>query len=211
MTRGTEDRTTSVSNVTVRVARTRRDLEVVRALFFEYRAWLVDHREVTAFADPLLARGLRRMDQEIADLPGEYSPPRGALFVASGKNRPIGCAALRPWDEDTVELKRLFVRTGSRSSGVGRRLAAKALEFAQQRGVQRVILDTLPGMTAAISLYRTMGFRAVPAYWANPVESALYFEYRFDEAIPDGSTPASRAKVGRGGRPTRPRNPTGSA
>ncbi len=147
-----------VPTVTVRLAGTRRQVEVARALFLEYRAWLVEHREVTAFADSVLARGLLRMDQEIADLPGKYSPPRGALFVAFADQEPIGCAALRPWDEYTAELKRLFVRTSARTRGVGRRLTARALEKAHQLGVRRVILDTLPGMTGAISLYRTMGF-----------------------------------------------------
>ncbi|MCI4343000.1 MAG: GNAT family N-acetyltransferase [Thermoplasmata archaeon] len=181
-----------VPTVTVRLAGTRRQVEVARALFLEYRAWLVEHREVTAFADSVLARGLLRMDQEIADLPGKYSPPRGALFVAFADQEPIGCAALRPWDEYTAELKRLFVRTSARTRGVGRRLTARALEKAHQLGVRRVILDTLPGMTGAISLYRTMGFQAIPAYWPNPVASALYFEYRFDDAIYVGGNPPLR-------------------
>jgi GNAT superfamily N-acetyltransferase len=162
----------------IRAATTASQTEVVRGLFREYRAWLAEHREVTAFSDSLLARGLERLDQEIEDLPGPYAGPRGALYLAYDRKDAVGCAALRPLDSLTMELKRLFVRPGYRGRGVGRKLTERTVRRAQQLGAERIVLDTLPGMTGAISLYTELGFRPISAYWPNPVPSALYFEYR---------------------------------
>jgi putative acetyltransferase len=195
--------------VVIREARTARQIESVRALLQEYRTWLVEHREVTAFPDPLLMRGLERFDREMASLPGEYAPPRGALFVAYQGTTALGCAALRPLADRSIELKRVFVRTDSRQGGVGHRLTERALEKARRLGAPRVVLDTLPGMTAAISLYRSMGFREIPAYWPNPVPTALYFEYRWE---PTGSAETlERRAAPRAARERQGPRPPGSA
>src|SRR5271155_5804030 len=111
----------------IRTVRSASQLENTRALFLEYRDWLIQHREVTAFADSILARGVELLAQEIARLPGEYGPPRGELFLAYVGSTPIGCAALRSLDRATMEFKRLFVRPSARHGGVGRRLTERAL------------------------------------------------------------------------------------
>ena len=37
-------------------------------------------------------------------------------------------------------------------------------------------LDTVPSMTRAIGLYRSLGFKETGGYRYNPIEGALYFE-----------------------------------
>jgi GNAT superfamily N-acetyltransferase len=171
----------------LRSVRSANDLETVRVLFREYRQWLADHREVTAFDDSILKVGLRDLDQEIDALPGAYGPPRGALFLALEGPKPIGCGALRPLGRNVGEIKRVYVRPTSRGGGLGRRITRAALNRARKLGYQRVVLDTLPTMTPAIALYTKMGFVPIEAYWAHPVPGALFFEYRFRR------TPARRA------------------
>jgi putative acetyltransferase len=159
-------------------ARTVLQIGDARALFREYATWLVEHREVTAFADELLERGRHRLEIEIEQLPGEYASPRGLLLVAYDTDGPIGCAALRPLPSGDAELKRVYVRPATRGRGLGRRLTQAAIAAARAKGYRRLVLDTLPGMTAAIALYRGLGFRPIPPYWENPVSSALYFELK---------------------------------
>lgn len=163
----------------VREARLPRDRGAVRELFIEYRAWLVEHREVTAFDDATFETGLRYFDQEVESLPGEYGPPGGALFLAFRERRPIGLGALRYLRSNTGEAKRIYVRPEARGLGLGRRITRAILNRARALGYERVVLDTLPKMTAAIRVYRGMGFVPIPAYWAHPYPSALFFEYRF--------------------------------
>jgi ribosomal protein S18 acetylase RimI-like enzyme len=59
---------------------------------------------------------------------------------------------------------------------VGRRLAEAVVAEARARGYRRMRLDTVPGMEAAIAVYRSLGFREIPPYRFNPIEGALYFE-----------------------------------
>jgi putative acetyltransferase len=170
------------ARIEIRPIRHSSDLEDARGLFREYRAWLVEHREVTNFPDSQLTTGLERFDQELAGLPGDYASPGGELLVAYLDKTSVGCAALRPLPEQSMELKRVFVRPTARGGGIGRRLTTRSLEVAAQLGARRVVLDTLPGMTAAIGLYRELGFRPIQAYWPNPVATALYFELQLGAA-----------------------------
>jgi putative acetyltransferase len=53
-------------------------------------------------------------ESELAQLPGEYAPPRGALLLAKVNQEVAGCCALRPLDSadspNAAEMKRLYVR-----------------------------------------------------------------------------------------------------
>src|SRR5438045_7806122 len=69
-------------------------------------------------------------DAELAGLPGAYGPPRGALLLSTGR----GCVAVRPLDDATAEMKRLYVVPTARRSGVGRLLAEAALAHAREEG-----------------------------------------------------------------------------
>jgi putative acetyltransferase len=136
------------------------DVEEVRTLFLEYAA---------ALPFPL---DFQDFDREVAGLPGAYAPPRGALLLARGE----GCVALRPIDETSCELKRLYVRPEARGTGLGRRLAEAVVAEARRLGYTRMRLDTVPGMDAAQSLYEQLGFREIPPYRPNPIPGARFLE-----------------------------------
>lgn len=119
------------------------------------------------------------LEEELATLPGRYAPPQGRLLLAQDNEAWIGCVALRKLDKRTCELKRLYVRPTGRGSGLGKLLIDQAMHLAAEAGYNSMKLDTLPQMTAAIRLYRTMGFREIPAYTHNPVTGTLYFEINF--------------------------------
>ncbi len=143
---------------------TEADIDDVRTLLREYEATL---------GVPL---DFQQFDRELAELPGAYTPPRGALLIARQGAEAAGCVALRPNAPEICELKRLFVRPAARGSGLGRRLAEAALAEARRLGYRRIRLDTLPGMEAAQSLYERMGFREIGPYTANPVAGTRFLE-----------------------------------
>lgn len=84
--------------------------------------------------------------------------------------------ALRRFTDDIGEMKRLYLRPAWRGTGLRRALAAAVSAEARAAGYATLRLDTLPTMTPAQRLYRTLGFREIAAYRANPVHGASYME-----------------------------------
>jgi len=140
------------------------ELDMMRDLFREYEKFLqVD----------LCFQGF---EQELANLPGKYAPPDGALLLALMNEQPVGCVALRKLEENICEMKRLYVKPQGRGTGLGKKLAEQIITIARQRGYMLMRLDTLKTLTEAVSLYQRLGFRQVPPYYDNPLPGALYWE-----------------------------------
>ncbi|HKQ19902.1 MAG TPA: GNAT family N-acetyltransferase [Candidatus Eisenbacteria bacterium] len=151
--------------IEIRTATFPDDLPAVRALFEEYAASLG------------FDLGFQDFAHELEGLPGAYAAPGGCVLLACEANEPAGCVALRPFDAPgACEMKRLYVRSSHRGTGAGRLLAAAIIDAARERGYARMRLDTVPGMEAAIALYRSLGFRPIAPYRSNPIPGALYLE-----------------------------------
>ena len=69
-----------------------------REIFREYENWL---------GVSLCFQGF---EEELAALPGKYARPNGRLLLAYSESSLVGCIAFRALDDDTCEIKRLFVR-----------------------------------------------------------------------------------------------------
>ena len=116
-------------------------------------------------------------DQELANLPGDYAPPDGRLFLVTSTGHPAGCGALHKLAADICEMKRLYVRPEFRGKNLGRELAERIIAEAREVGYTKLRLDTVePRMKAAVALYRQLGFREIPPYRDNPIAGALYME-----------------------------------
>ena len=130
---------------------------------------------------PGVAPCVEDFGKEVAALPGSYAPPSGRLLLAvqeisGNSDEPAGCGALRKFDQDTCEMKRVFVRPAFRGLGAGRELVVELISEARSIGYQRMLLDTLPTMKEAHKLYRTFGFREISCYQKAPIPGALFFE-----------------------------------
>jgi GNAT superfamily N-acetyltransferase len=115
---------------------------------------------------------------ELAELPGEYVPPRGALVLATIDGRAAGCAALRPFDSTRCEAKRLYVRPGFRGHGLGLALLEWVVARARQAGYAEMVGDTMPVMEQALKMYDRFGFERCTAYSDHPTPGAIYLRLR---------------------------------
>ena len=142
------------------------ELERVRAIFREY---------ATSLGIDLCFQGF---EEELAQLPGQYAGPRGALLMALVDGELAGCCALRPLDSvdysNACEMKRLYVRQNFRRLGLGRQLAEAMMDCARLAAYDCVLLDTLDEMESARVLYQDLGFEEVPPYYHNPIAGAHY-------------------------------------
>jgi ribosomal protein S18 acetylase RimI-like enzyme len=146
------------------------DIEIVRRLFRAYAASLPFSLDFQDF------------DAELAGLPAPYSPPGGCLLLAKQGGATIGIVGLKPLLPGIAEIKRLYVVPEARGTGLGRRLAERALAGAKAKGYERVRLDThRPSMGAAMALYRALGFVEIAAYGPNPDGQFAFFEKRLSD------------------------------
>ena len=139
------------------------DTLAVRQLFEQYAASLA------------IDLGFQHFERELASLPGDYAPPRGALFLARADGSPVGCIGLRPFSDSVGEIKRLYVLPAFRGSGLARCLVSAAIAAARRIGYRALVLDTLASMQPAIALYESFGFERTHAYYTNPLPDVLYF------------------------------------
>ena len=145
------------------LATTDSDITAMRQLFEEYAASLA------------VDLGFQHFDQELVSLPGAYSSPRGALFLARADGLAAGCIGLRPFSNSVGELKRLYVLPAFRGRGFARSLVLSAIAAARSIGYSALFLDTLSSMRSAIALYESIGFQRTAPYYPNPLPDVLYF------------------------------------
>jgi GNAT superfamily N-acetyltransferase len=106
-----------------------------------------------------------------AELPKLVST-RGRLVVArlggrdggADGDEAVGVGALKPVDETTAEIKRMYVRPDARGRGIGRALLERLLDDARAEGYDVARLETLSFMTDAHALYRSLGFHDAPMF-----------------------------------------------
>ena len=157
-----------ISNIQLVIPTSVEDLAATSAVFREYAVSLDFD---LCFQD---------FEGEIANLPGAYASPRGALLLAHVDGVIAGCCALRPLDSsdyvNTAEMKRLYVRPAFRGLGLGRQLAEAILDAALLAGYDSVLLDTLNDMEIARAMYAELGFKEIPPYYHNPLAGAHYLK-----------------------------------
>lgn len=142
-------------------------LPEVEALFREYVASLG------------MDLSFQHFEQELAEMPGKYAPPRGCILLGMDGVAAVGCVALRPLSDDVCEMKRLYVRPQCRGTGLGRQLVERIIKEATVRGYRTMRLDTIPSvMGGAIALYRALEFVEIPPYCDNPIPGALFMNLR---------------------------------
>lgn len=88
-----------------------------------------------------------------------------------------GTVAITRLDDNTAELKALYVDSSLRGSGWGYKLLDKAVSFARESGFSRVVLDSMSQYKDAARLYRRYGFTDTGRYNDN-IYADVFMEMR---------------------------------
>lgn len=76
----------------------------------------------------------------------------------------VGCGALKEYNTDTMEIKRMYVPLDKRGQGIAS-LTVQALEsWAKELGYSKCILETGVNQPEAIGLYKKNNYTIIPNY-----------------------------------------------
>ncbi len=94
----------------------------------------------------------------LSDPHGKIIKAGGFVFFARLEGKIVGTTALLKQDKYTYQLTKMAVTREARGQQVGKKLAIAAIQRAKRQGARRLVLLTSPKLTAACSLYRSLGF-----------------------------------------------------
>ncbi|MHA4740250.1 GNAT family N-acetyltransferase [Dyadobacter sp. MSC1_007] len=77
---------------------------------------------------------------------------------------PIGCGAIKAFDEAAMEVKRMYVSPEGRKKGIATRVLAELEQWAKELGYTRCVLETGKRQPEAIALYEKNGYARTPNY-----------------------------------------------
>jgi len=96
--------------------------------------------------------------------------------VAYFNNQPVGCGALKDFDGDCAEIKRMFTQSEVRGNGIASRILQELEKWASELNYKSCILETGTKQIEAIALYKKNKYQLIPNYgqYINAVNSLCF-------------------------------------
>lgn len=105
---------------------------------------------------------------------------RYAIVAYEGET-PVGCGAIKPYDENTMEVKRMYVPLELRGKGIASQVLAELEKWCKELGYHKCILETGIMQPEAIALYKKSNYKIIPNYGQYAgVDNSVCFEKRVD-------------------------------
>ncbi|HLA55976.1 MAG TPA: GNAT family N-acetyltransferase [Flavobacterium sp.] len=115
----------------------------------------------------LLDKGLEVTDGNDYEFFAQYNKLDSIknAVVAYENDTAVGCGAFKAYDENTVEIKRMFVKAEFRGKDIAGKILSELETWAKELGFTDAILETGCMLTSAIHLYENKsGYRRIPKY-----------------------------------------------
>ncbi|WP_291721797.1 GNAT family N-acetyltransferase [Bernardetia sp.] len=77
---------------------------------------------------------------------------------------PLGCGAIKPFDSDTMEVKRMYTLPKSRGKGIASKVLLELEKWAKELSYKKCVLETGTKQPEAIALYKKNGYDIIPNY-----------------------------------------------
>lgn len=85
-------------------------------------------------------------------------------IVLYENNIPVGCGAIKEFDPEVMEVKRMFTLGGKRGKGYASRILGELEKWASETGYKKCILETGVNQPEAISLYLKNNYESIENY-----------------------------------------------
>ena len=86
------------------------------------------------------------------------------VVVAYENEKPLGCGAIKEYEPETVEIKRMYVSPESRGRGIATKILYELEQWATELSFVKCILETGKRQPEAIRLYKKNGYNIIPNY-----------------------------------------------
>lgn len=91
--------------------------------------------------------------------------------------KPVGCGAIKEYDEDSMEVKRMFVLKAYRGRGCSSKILLGLEKWARELKYNRAVLETGKRQKSAVNLYNSKGYQRIENYGQySGIENSLCFE-----------------------------------
>jgi len=102
--------------------------------------------------------------KDMDEVQSHYFDNKGMFLVALDGEQVIGSGALRRLDDETAELKRMWLLEAYHGQSIGYRLISQLIDFASISGYEHIRLQTSHEQIRALNFYRKVGFYEIPSY-----------------------------------------------
>ena len=108
------------------------------------------------------------------------------VVVAFENNLPVGCGAIKSYDLQTMEVKRMYTLPEHRGKGIAKNILKELEKWAAELSCNKCILATGKRQPEAIELYQRSGYTIIPNYGQYAaIENSVCFEKQLTKLRPD--------------------------
>jgi GNAT superfamily N-acetyltransferase len=137
--------------------------EAARHLIAEYLRWIAS----SAGASYGLSFDIDAMVTSDIEDRAKFYPPSGRFYLIRREDSNVGVGCLKRITPSVAEIQRMYVQPHVRGVGAGRLLLQQLLSDARAIGYEAVRLESLKFLSAAHSLYKSVGFVEITPYADN--------------------------------------------
>ncbi|MEB2784809.1 GNAT family N-acetyltransferase [Algoriphagus persicinus] len=86
------------------------------------------------------------------------------VVLCSENEIPLACGAIKEFDADAMEVKRMFTLPEARGKGLASRVLTELENWAAELGYKSCVLETGKRQVEAVALYKNTGYSIIPNY-----------------------------------------------
>jgi putative acetyltransferase len=129
---------------------------------------------------------VKLLDAELAKRDGEDHPFYAQFnkiddikytVVAYENGKPVSCGAIKEYNPNTMEIKRMYTLPEFRGKGIATKVLIELEKWVNELGYEKCILETGKKQPEAIALYKKNGYKLIPNFGQYAeVENSVCFE-----------------------------------